>query len=73
MGLVSQIMGHSSYNWALRHVSAGLVAVALLGEPLGATFLAWLLFGETLTTAKILGGAAILTGIILAAKGENRS
>ena len=71
MGLVSQIMGHSSYNWALKHVSAGLVAVALLGEPLGATFLAWLLFHESLTIAKIIGGTAILTGIILAARGEN--
>jgi len=73
MGLVSQILGHSSYNWALKHVSAGLVAVALLGEPLGATFLAWLLFGETLTVTKIIGGVAILTGIIMAAKGEGRS
>jgi len=73
MGLVSQILGHSSYNWALKHVSAGLVAVALLGEPLGATLLAWLLFGETLTVTKIIGGAAILTGIIMAAKGEGRS
>ncbi len=73
MGLVSQILGHSSYNWALKHVSAGLVAVALLGEPLGATLLAWLLFGETLTVTKIIGGVAILTGIIMAAKGEGRS
>ncbi|MCD6183506.1 MAG: DMT family transporter [Thermovirga sp.] len=71
MGLVSQIIGHSSYNWALKHVSAGLVAVALLGEPLGATFLAWLLFHESLTIAKIIGGTAILTGIIIAARGEN--
>jgi drug/metabolite transporter (DMT)-like permease len=70
MGLVSQIMGHSSYNWALKHVSAGLVAVALLGEPLGATFLAWLLFQETLTLAKVIGGGAILAGIVLAVKGE---
>jgi drug/metabolite transporter (DMT)-like permease len=70
MGLVSQIMGHSSYNWALKHVSAGLVAVALLGEPLGATFLAWLLFQETLTLAKVVGGGAILAGIVLAVKGE---
>jgi len=73
MGLVSQILGHSSYNWALKHVTAGLVAVALLGEPLGATLLAWLLFGETLTVTKIIGGVAILTGIIMAAKGEGRS
>jgi len=40
---------------------------------LGATLLAWLLFGETLTVTKIIGGVAILTGIIMAAKGEGRS
>lgn len=70
MALVSQIMGHSSYNWALRYLSASLVAVALLGEPIGATMLAWLLFGETLTLAKVIGGALILTGIVIAVKGE---
>jgi drug/metabolite transporter (DMT)-like permease len=70
MALVSQIMGHSSYNWALRYLSASLVAVALLGEPIGATILAWFLFGETLTLAKVIGGALILTGIVIAVKGE---
>ncbi|GAB6279976.1 MAG: DMT family transporter [Thermovirga sp.] len=70
MALISQIMGHSSYNWALRYLSASLVAVALLGEPIGATILAWILFGEILTMTKILGGALILSGIIIAVKGE---
>lgn len=72
MALISQIMGHSSYNWALRYVSASLVAVALLGEPIGATILAWLLFGETLTMAKLVGAALILTGIVVAVRGERR-
>jgi len=70
MALVSQLMGHSSYNWALRYLSASLVAVALLGEPIGATFLAWILFGETLTAAKLAGGALILAGIVIAVRGE---
>ncbi|MDO9509599.1 MAG: DMT family transporter [Thermovirgaceae bacterium] len=70
MALISQIMGHSSYNWALRYLSASLVAVALLGEPIGATILAWVLFGETLTLAKVIGGALILAGIVTAVKGE---
>ena len=70
MALISQILGHSSYNWALKYVSASLVAVALLGEPIGATILAWILFGETLTMAKIIGGALILAGIVTAVRGE---
>ncbi|NLO56393.1 MAG: DMT family transporter [Thermovirga sp.] len=70
MALVSQILGHNSYNWALKYLSASLVAVSLLGEPIGATLLAWIFFGETLTPAKIAGGAFILAGIVLAARGE---
>lgn len=70
MALVSQILGHNSYNWALKYLSASLVAVSLLGEPIGATLLAWILLGETLTPAKIAGGAFILAGIVLAARGE---
>jgi len=70
MALVSQIMGHSSYNWTLKYLSATVVAVALLGEPIGATLLARLFFGETLTAAKVAGGALILAGIVVAARGE---
>lgn len=72
MGLIPQILGHSAYNWALRWVSPGLVSVALLGEPLTGTFLAWLFLGEALTATKVLGGAVILVGIVLASRGESR-
>lgn len=72
MGLIPQILGHSAYNWALRWVSPGLVAVALLGEPLTGTLLAWIFLDESLTTAKMAGGAVILAGIVLASLGESR-
>lgn len=72
MAVVSQIVGHSSYNWALRWFSAGMVAVSLLAEPIGATILAYLLFGETLTGPKFVGCAIILAGIFIAARGERR-
>ena len=48
MALVSQIIGHSSYNWALRWFSTGLIAVALLGEPIGSTIMAYFIFDEGL-------------------------
>lgn len=72
MAVVSQIVGHSSYNWALRWFSAGMVAVSLLAEPIGATILAYLLFGESLTWPKFAGCAIILAGIYIAARGETR-
>jgi drug/metabolite transporter (DMT)-like permease len=73
MAVISQIIGHSSYNWALKWFSASLIAVSLLGEPIGATLLAYIIFGETLTWTMFVGGTLILTAIYLAARGEKTS
>jgi len=70
MALISQIIGHTSYNWALKWFSASLIAVSLLGEPIGATILAYIIFAETLTWTKLIGGSLILAAIYLAARGE---
>lgn len=35
-----QLLGHSSFNWALKYLSATLIALAILGEPVGSTILA---------------------------------
>lgn len=72
MALVSQIAGHSSYNWALKWFSTTLVAVALLGEPIGSTILAYLIFNEGLTWLKFVGGLFILSAIYIAAVGEKK-
>ncbi len=72
MALVSQIVGHSSYNWALKWFSSSLVAVALLGEPIGSTILAYLIFGEGLTWSKFIGGIFILSAIYIAASGDKK-
>jgi drug/metabolite transporter (DMT)-like permease len=71
MALVSQIIGHSSYNWALKWFSTGFIAVALLGEPIGSTLMAYLIFDEGLTWSKFIGGFFILSAIYIAAAGEN--
>ncbi len=70
MALISQMVGHSAYNWALRWLSSSFVAVSLLGEPIGGTLLAYFILGESVSLQKLLGGACILTGIYLAARGE---
>jgi len=72
MALVSQIIGHSSYNWALKWFSTGFIAVALLGEPIGSTIMAYLIFNEGLTWSKALGGLFILSAIYIAAAGESK-
>ena len=39
LGLVPQVMGHTSYNWAIRYTSATLIAVIVVAEPFLATML----------------------------------
>ena len=73
MALIAQIIGHSTYNWALKWLSAGLIAVSLLGEPIGSTILAYFLFDEGLTVYKIVGGGIILSAIYIAASSESRA
>jgi drug/metabolite transporter (DMT)-like permease len=70
MALISQILGHSSYNWALKWFSTSFIAVALLGEPIGSTIMAYIIFNEGLTWTKFIGGLFILSAIYIAASGE---
>jgi drug/metabolite transporter (DMT)-like permease len=72
LALGPQLIGHTSYNWALRYVSAATVAVVILGEPVGATLLAYWILGEGITPQKVLGGALVLAGIYLAVRAEGR-
>lgn len=65
-----QLIGHTSYNWALKYVSATFVTVTLLAEPIGATLIAIPALNQIPSPMKILGGALILTGIYFAAKSE---
>ena len=70
LGVGPQLLGHTALNWALRRVSATFVAVSILGEPIGAAVLAWLLLGERFAPLQFVGFALLLSGIYLAARGE---
>ncbi len=67
LALGPQLLGHTSFNWALRYVPAPTVAMAVLGEPVGTTILAWLILRQAPTTYEAIGGAVICAGIYLAA------
>ena len=68
LALIPQLLGHSSYNWALKYLPATYVSVAALGEPIGSTLLAVILLGEIPAPLKIVGGALILAGIFIASQ-----
>ena len=65
LGLIPTVIGHSLYNWALKYLKAYLVGMSILGEPVGATILAYLIFKQIPPTLTYVGAAAIFTGIFL--------
>jgi drug/metabolite transporter (DMT)-like permease len=71
LALVPQLLGHSTFNWALGYLSAAYVSITLLGEPIGSTILAYFLLGEKPTTVKIIGAILILFGIYTASRRES--
>ncbi|MBT3322397.1 MAG: DMT family transporter [Anaerolineae bacterium] len=63
IAIFPQLIGHSTYNWALRYLPVALIAVTTLGEPIGSSILAFVILKEIPTTLQFLGGALILAGI----------
>ncbi len=74
LALIPTIVGHSLYNWLLKYVPAHMVAMTILGEPIGATLLAILFFSQIPGPWTIIGGLMILSGIfiVLRRKIENK-
>ena len=73
LALIPQLIGHSTYNWALEYLSAAYVSIALLGEPIGSTILAYFLLEEVPPPVKVFGAILILTGIVIATMSETRN
>jgi drug/metabolite transporter (DMT)-like permease len=70
LALVPQLLGHSSFNWALGYLSAAFVSITLLGEPIGSSILAFIFLDETPTVQKVIGAILILAGIFIASRSE---
>jgi drug/metabolite transporter (DMT)-like permease len=70
LALGPQLIGHTAFNWALRRLTATFVAIAILGEPIGAAILAWLFFEEGFRPLQLVGFVLLLAGIFVAARDE---
>jgi drug/metabolite transporter (DMT)-like permease len=66
LAIIPQLIGHTTFNWALKYLPASIVAITILGEPVGSTILAYLILAEGLTSWKVLGGISIFLGILIA-------
>ena len=70
IAIFPQLIGHSTYNWALRYLPVALVAVITLGEPIGSSILAFVILKEIPTTLQFIGGILILAGIYVTSRKE---
>ena len=70
LGLVPQLIGHSTLNWALRHLSATFVSILTLAEPIGSGILAFVILGEAVSVSTMAGGVLVLAGIYVASRAE---
>lgn len=76
MALIAGILGHTLYNWSLGSIRASVMSVALLGEPIGSSVLAFIVPQLIAVTwpaqipsfYTIIGGGIILLGIYLTAR-----
>lgn len=70
IGLVPQLIGHSSLNYVLEYFPATLVGMFTQLEPIGSAVLAFIIFSEIPPTQQIIGSAIIILGVLLASQGK---
>jgi len=74
LAIVPTIFGHTMFNYALRRVPAHIVSTSVLGEPVGASVLAYLLLpGEVPDVLIVVGGALVLVGLYIVIRMGGRS
>lgn len=73
LALIPQLIGHSTYNWALRYIPASLVSITTLGEPIGSAILAYFILNEKPSMLTLGGGILILAGIYLSTKSDTKT
>lgn len=67
--LVPQLIGHTSFNWLVTQMPPLWVTLAILFEPVGASSLGWVVFGEQPGMGVLLGGVIVLLGVVLVVLG----
>ncbi len=65
LALVTQAFGYLAVGYALGHLPASVVSPTMVGQPIVTALLAIPLLSETLSATQVIGGAAVLGGILL--------
>lgn len=72
MALIPQLIGHTSFNYALGALPAAYVSLVTLGEPIGSAILAYFLLSETPAPVQIGGAALVLLAVVLAREPQSK-
>ena len=65
LALIPQLAGHSLINQAVRLMPVTIVSVAILGEPIGAIILGYIILGEGISLNEVIGSVLTLGGILM--------
>jgi len=68
LAIVPQLIGHTAINWSLKHLKTSMVAITILGEPVGASILAYIIFRETIKSFQGIGIVLIFLAIITSSR-----
>jgi drug/metabolite transporter (DMT)-like permease len=63
LAVVPTILGHTVFNWAIKHVRPTAISVSFLGEPVVAGILAFAFFNQQPPLSTFIGGALVLAGV----------
>ncbi|NMH68565.1 DMT family transporter [Bacillus sp. RO3] len=63
LAIIPTLLGHSLFNWSLKWLSTSTISMAILFEPIGASFLAYWLLAEKVVITQVIGGLVIIIGV----------
>ena len=71
--LLPQLIGHTSFNYALRYMSATYVSIAAQLEPILSAVAAMVIFRQIPTLLQGIGSALILSGVVTASAAQEQA
>lgn len=72
LALFCTILGHTLFSWCMKYLSASSVSLSVLGEPVIAAVIAYILLGESFSGSQLLGSILVLISIYGYLRGENQ-
>jgi len=72
LAIFCSILGHTVYNYLMKYISATMISVSTLCEPIFASILALIIFKEVPSLYTVIGGTIILSGVFYYIVSQNK-